>query len=87
MKLDFNFLLEDLNGNKIDNANAGKLMAGALAGSSKGNSLKFWSWAQKLHKGEVLELDPSDEAMLKEFINENEGFTVLAKAQILAVFK
>lgn len=87
MKLDFNFLLKDLDEKEIENANAGKLIASSLAGVSKGDPLKYWSWAQKLQKGTPLDLDPSDEKTLKGFITEHEGFTVLAKAQILAVFK
>jgi hypothetical protein len=87
MKLDFNFLLQDLDGKEIENANAGKLIANCLAIGSKGDPLKFWSWAQKLQKGIELDLDPSDEKTLKGFIEENEGLTVLAKGQILAVFK
>ena len=47
----------------------------------------FRSWAQKMYGGEKLDLDPSDESTLKEFVKSNEQLTVLAKAQILSAFK
>ena len=47
----------------------------------------MFTWAQKIYNGETLDLDPSDESTLKEFIKSNEALTVLAKAQLLSVFK
>lgn len=87
MKLDFNFSLVDLDNNPIDNANAGKLVANALVQQSKGDALKFWEWALALNKGEMLDLDSSDQETLKNFIKENENFAIIAKAQLLQVFK
>lgn len=65
----------------------GKLLSGQLAQSNKGDALKLFTWAQKCYNGEQLDLDPSDETTLKEFIKNNESLTVLAKAQLLSVFK
>jgi hypothetical protein len=65
----------------------GKLLSGQLASANKGDALKLFTWAQKCFNGEKLELDPSDTATLKEFIKSNEALTVLAKAQLLSVFK
>jgi hypothetical protein len=87
MKLDFNFDLLGLDQQPIEGANAGKLLASALAAGSKGDALKFWDWAVSLNKGEVLDLDSSDQETIKNFIKDSEGFTILAKAQLLQVLK
>ena len=87
MKLDFNFNLVDLDGNSIENANAGKLVANSLVQQSKGDALKFWEWALALNKGEVLDLDSSDQETLKNFVKDSENFAIIAKAQLLKVFK
>lgn len=87
MKLDFNFNLVDLDGNEIENANAGKLIANSLVQQSKGDALKFWEWALALNKGEVLDLDSSDQETLKNFIKDSENFAIIAKAQLLKVLK
>ena len=86
MKLDFNFSLTDLDGQPIENSNAGKLLANTLAQQAKGDALKFMSWALKLHAGESLELDPSDKETLKNFIKDHEQLTILSKAQMLECF-
>jgi hypothetical protein len=87
MKLDFNFNLVDLDGNQIENANAGKLLANTLVQQSKGDALKYWEWALSLNKGEILDLDTSDQETLKNFIKDSENFAIIAKAQLLQVLK
>lgn len=86
MLLNFNFHLVGLDGVEIKNGEAGKIIASALANSTKGDPLKYWDWANKLYRGESLDLDPSDVAKLKTFIESDEGFTMLAKAQFFEVF-
>lgn len=87
MKLDFNFNLTDLDGKDIENANAGKLLANSLAQQAKGDALKFWEWALALNKGEIVDLDTSDQTTLKNFIKDSESLAILAKGQLLQVFK
>ena len=92
MKLDFNFDLLGLDGVSVldhtnQKVNAGKLLAQAVANQSKGDALKFWDWAVALNKGEALDLDSSDQETIKNFIKDSEGFTILAKAQLLQVLK
>lgn len=87
MKLDFNFNLVDLDGNHIDNANAGKLLANTLVQQAKGDALKYWEWALALNKGDILDLDTSDQETLKNFIKDSENFAIIAKAQLLQVLK
>lgn len=90
--LDFNKALKGLDGQEVkDEKNeslpVGKLLASQLASANKGDALKMFTWAQKVYAGEALDLDKSDEGTLKEFIKSNEQMTVLAKAQLLEVFK
>jgi hypothetical protein len=87
MKLDFNFNLVDLDGNQIENANAGKLLANTLVQQAKGDAVKYWEWALSLNKGEVIDLDSSDQETLKNFIKDSEALAVLAKGQLLQVLK
>lgn len=90
--LDFNVTLKGLDGQEVRDEKdspitVGKMLANQLAFTNKGDALKLFSWAQKMYNGEALDLDKSDEAVLKELIKSNEQLTVLAKAQILTVFK
>jgi type IV secretory pathway protease TraF len=87
MKIDLNFNLVDLDGKAIENANAGKLVANSLVQQSKGDALKFWEWALALNKGEILDLDSSDQDTFKNFVKDNENFAIIAKAQILHKLK
>lgn len=90
--LDFNQALKGLDGTEVKDMDGsfitlGKLLSSQLASANKGDALKMFTWAQKCYNGEALDLDPSDESTLKEFIKSNEALTVLAKAQLLSVFK
>ena len=89
--LEFNSPLKGLDGQPIKDAEGpislGKLLSGRLAFSNKGDALKLFTWAQKLYNDQPLDLDKSDEGTLKEFIKNDEQLTVLAKAQLLEVFK
>lgn len=89
--LDFTKHLVGLDGETIKDADGpvtlGKLLAAQLAFTNKGDALKLFTWAQKCYNGEALDLDKSDEGTLKDFIKNNEQLTVLAKAQLLEVFK
>ena len=90
--LDFNQSLNGLDGNAVKDGDdkeitLGKLLATQLASANKGDALKLFNWAQKCYNGDKLDLDPSDSSTLKEFIKSSEALTVLAKAQLLSVFK
>jgi hypothetical protein len=87
MKLNFNFNLVDLDGKELEGANSGKLLANTLIQQTKGDAVKYWEWALALNKGDILDLDTSDQETLKNFVKDSETITVLAKAQILNVFK
>lgn len=83
MKIDLNKSILDLDGKEIENANMGKIVANFLVNESKGDPLKFWEWALKLNKGEVLDLDKSDQDTFKTLIKETEKLPIITKAQIL----
>ena len=87
MQYDFNVPLYDLAGNIItdpkgDDITIGKLISNALVNQSKGDALKFHSWAIDMYNCQTINLDRSDVKMLREFIETNETITVLGKAQI-----
>jgi hypothetical protein len=85
--LNFNKPIVALDGTVVsEDITLGKVLAAQLASANKGDALKLFTWAQKLHNGQELDLDPSDEATLKDFIKQNDQLTVLAKAQLLQVF-
>lgn len=84
MKLQLNKQFLGLDGKPLEGQTIGQFLAQALASASKGDALKYWDWATKLHAGKELSLDISDSETLKAFVKENEGFTALAKAQLLS---
>ena len=83
MKIDLNAPIIDLDGTEINDSNMGKIVAQMLITETKGDALKYWDWAQKLYKGEILDLDKSDQEVFKNFIKETEKIPVITKAQIL----
>lgn len=85
MKVNFNKLLKDLDGREIPHGNAGKVIANVLVSQTKGDAVKYWGWAQKLHDGKEMELDKSDFDTLKNFIKDSEVLPVLTKAQVLEI--
>jgi hypothetical protein len=87
MKLDLNFNLTDLDGKEIEGANAGKLLANQLINQPKGDAVKFWELSLKLYKGDVVDLDSSDQNTIKQFIKDSETLPVITKAQLLLVFE
>lgn len=86
MKIDMNKPILGLDGKELPESNIGQLIAQILVQGSKGDALKFWHWAQKLYKGEELDLDPTDSETLRNAIKDSETLTILAKAQALSCF-
>ena len=87
MQYDFNVDLVDLSGTIIkngndDNVTMGKLLAQTLVNQAKGDALKFHGWAVDMYNCKPLNLDRSDVKVLREFVENSETMTVLAKAQI-----
>jgi len=89
LKIDLNVPLMGLDGKKAqgdDDATLGKYLGVALVQSTKGDPIKMYIWAQKLFKGEAIEVDKSDKKTIENFVNEHDSLTNLAKAQILEIF-
>ena len=80
--INLNFDLKGLDG-ETALGNVGQLLAGLLVGATKGDAIKHYNWALKLHNKEAIEVDLSDYRKIKSFVEENEQITLLAKAQIL----
>lgn len=85
MKLDLNFQLKGLSGQEIpgEQGHAGKNLAGALASSNKGNSIKLYDWSMKLWNKEPIMVDDTDKEVIKGFLENTEFMTVLSKAQVI----
>lgn len=90
MTLDFNFTIKDLSDNDLKQGDtpitATRVVANLLVQATKGDALKHYEWAQKLIKGEPLELDTSDTEYLKKFISDTDKIIILIKAQIQKAF-
>lgn len=85
-KINLNFNIKSLDGKDVEEGNAGKLIANLLVGGAKGDPIKYYDWAQAFYKKKDVEIDAADCKKLHTFIEEHEGLTVLAKAQILPKF-
>jgi hypothetical protein len=89
--MDFNKSMKALNGvsakdGQGNDITLGNILAQQLVSGSKGDAVKFYGWALKLHEGKELDIDKSDKQTLKDFITNNEQLTILAKAQLLELF-
>jgi len=84
--IDLNFLIKDISGNEIKDANAGRLLANALVFTSNGDIFKHYDWAKSLAEGKSISIDRSDAEYLRYFITKHDNLSILVKAQILEVF-
>lgn len=85
MKIDLNKPVLELDGTEAPNTTMGKILAQLLVSETKGDALKLWDWAQKLYKGEIIDLDKSDQETLKSLLKDTDRLPVITKAQILEV--
>lgn len=90
MKIDLNVPVLDLagvpikeSGNSPEIVTCSRLLSNNLIQGSKGDAIKFYDWAQALYKNQPIEVDNSDFKKIRSFIDESEGVSILAKAQIL----
>lgn len=83
MKINLNKNVVGVDGKELQDSNMGKIIANALASSQNGDALKLMDWALKLYNGKELDLDPSDLQVFKDFVLNNQSFTVLLRARIL----
>lgn len=85
--INLNVPFNDLDGKQVEGATLGKILSSHLVAGSKGDPLKFFDWALKFNRGEVLEVDRSDYEKLKEFVTNSDTLTILAKGQILPLLE
>ncbi|MEO6721442.1 MAG: hypothetical protein ABIN67_13825 [Ferruginibacter sp.] len=83
-KINLDFEIIDLDG-KLTGQKVGKALANILAIQSKGDPLKFMTWAMAFNAGQTVELDPTDIQTLKTFVSENEQMTNFLKYPILTL--
>ena len=81
IKVDLNFDILHLNESKF--GNAGEIIANHLVSSKDGEPLKYFQWAQALHKGNYIQIDESDFKKLRDFIEFHTGLPILIKAPVL----
>lgn len=91
MKLNFKKQLTNLDGAIIVDENnsplmLNKILSNLLVLAKTGDSLKLYDIATKLHTIGEIELDTTDTALLKTFIEGLPDLPVLTKAQLLKVF-
>ena len=89
--MNFNKSIKNLNGVSVKDQTGkdvtlGNILSEQLVSGNKGDAIKFYGWALKLHEGLELDIDKSDKQTLKDFITNNEQLTILAKAQLLELF-
>jgi len=92
MKFNFNKNILSLSGEELKDEkenpiNLGKFLANQLVSASKGDAMKMSDLAQRLWKGEEVEIDRSDRKMLEDFIKEAATMNILVKGQLLDVLE
>lgn len=85
MILDFDRPVIDIDDKPMPGTNIAQILARHLAYGTAVNSQKAIFWAKKLRKGEALDLDPTDQQMLKTDIH-NMDIPNITKANALEVF-
>lgn len=86
MKLNFNRKFKDLDEKEIADTQMNVTLASDMVNQRVGDTIKIYELAKRIHKGEVVDLDTSDQKMLRELIETSPELTHIAKYQIYAVF-
>lgn len=82
MKLNLDRNLLDLKGNPLQDK-LSDVLANMLAMATVGKPAKMMTWAVNLTNNAEIEVDKTDVKFIIEFIEHNQSFTNLAKAQLL----
>ncbi len=91
MKVNFNYEILDMESRPmldVDQtpAMAGKILANALVMQPEGEIIKYFDWALRLHRGEIIDLDRTDQNVIKEFIKNSRTMVILVKVRLLEAF-
>lgn len=87
MVYNFNWNFKDLDGKEDPQANAGKVLANALANMNQGNSIQLFDWALKLWNHQDIELTQTESEVLIAMIEKTEFIIVIGKAQLINYIK
>lgn len=82
MKLNLDINLVNLKGEPMEEK-LSDVLANMLATSNKGKPAKMIAWAVKLVNEGEIDIDKSDAKFLLDFIEHNELYTNLPKAQLM----
>lgn len=81
--MNFNKNAVDLTGKETP-YNLGQILGNFLAQSSKGDSMRLWEIAQKIYKGDDIQLLAEDAKSIASMVKESE-LSNLLKAQVLLI--
>lgn len=93
MKLDFNTPLLDLKEKIVKNPDGSEVLLnellanGLVATTGKENIIKIFDWALAIQKTGILELDRTDQDLLKRTIENSDNFSVLGKGRLLGILE
>lgn len=90
MKLNFNRQLVTADGKQLGQMSIGRLFSTELSSAAikdKAVIFKYWDWAKKLAKDEVIDVDKGDQETLVNAIVASETMATVLKAQLLEVIE
>lgn len=88
MKLNAKTVLEDLKGNPLKDSDSdvvtiGVALANILVADDSGGKMKLYILGQKLYKGQGIDVDPSDLALMKSATEKTKVYNNLVTGQVL----
>ena len=85
--INLNQSVTELDGKAMPKYHLGETLASFLANSSKGDPLKYLSWAESLFQKKSLTIDDSDLESLNTFIRSHDSMSNLVKGQVLRILQ
>lgn len=82
--LNLNFIPKNFNGKNVGEETIARILANAMAFSKSQDPLKIFNIATELYKNGEINIDSSDLNLIKSFVESNQDFLNILKAQILA---
>ncbi len=96
MKLDFNTVILDTEGNPVEFADTDEEMKASTVlrrhllnglSSDEHEVIKYFDWGFELKNSGVIDIDPSDKSKLTQFIIQARTMPILYKGQLLKIIK
>lgn len=83
-KINLKMNLKNLTGGDVTPVTTlGEVLASHMAGSIKGDPIKYLDWAIDLYNSREISVDEADFIKIKNFIQDSDTITILAKGQML----